>query len=127
MPITESGGEASEIQLVLAFNIAVHVSPDHAEADIRSTGTSLGLDADGKPMLIAKLENRGSGYAYANQLALTFTSPTASLALGPDDILASKLNMLLPPGEVRTMRIPLKAGNWSEPVEVALELADRAR
>ncbi|MGI9449926.1 MAG: fimbrial biogenesis chaperone [Geminicoccaceae bacterium] len=127
VPITESGDEGNEIQLVLAFNIAVHVSPEHAEADIRSTGSSLGRDAEGKPILLAKLENHGSGYAYASQLALTLTSPTASLALGPDDILTAKLNMLLPPGEVRTMRIPLETGNWSEPVEVALELADRAR
>ena len=115
-------GPDRELRFVLAFNVAVHVSPEGAIPEVRVVETALELAESGEAILRAILANDGNRHTYASEMAMTVVSAGASVTIEPDAILAMKLDTFLPPGISRTLRIPLGEGNWTEPLELNLLL-----
>ncbi len=125
LPVTPPSGSPAQLQYVLAFNVAVHVSPKGSEASIVVVDTELEQGADGRTFVIAGIENTGTRYTYASRLALDLTSPGNQRTIAPGDILALELDTLLPPGVTKTLRIPVENGGWTAPVAVELRPVDR--
>ena len=124
LPVTPAADSGSEVQFVLAFNVAVHVAPEGAAAQIRVLDAGLETGADDEAVLRATLVNDGNGYTYASRMAMVILSPSASITLDPETILSNKLDTFLPPGVAKTMRIPIGHGNWTEPVTLSLQTSE---
>lgn len=121
LPVSPTEATGSEVQFVLAFNVAVHVAPEGAAARVRVLDAGLEKGAGGETVLRATLANEGSKHTYASRMAMVISSPSASITLEPEAILSNKLDTFLPPGVAKTLRIPIGQGNWTEPVTLTLQ------
>ncbi len=124
LPIDLTEDADSQLQFILAFNVAVHVSPTNSEAVLEVIDADLRSDDDGTTFLDATLENSGARYSYASNLTITVASPRQAQVFKPADILALDMETLLPPDSVRHLRLPLGDGDWSGPLTVDLQLLE---
>ncbi len=125
LPVSPTEATGSEVQFVLAFNVAVHVAPEGAAARVRVLDAGLETDAGGETVLRATLANGGNKHTYASRMAMMISSPSASITLEPESILSNKLDTFLPPGIAKTLRIPIGQGDWTEPVTLTLQPRER--
>ena len=121
LPVLPTEATGSEVQFVLAFNVAVHIAPEGAAPQVQVLDAGLEKAADGRTILRATLANAGNKHTYASRMAMVVSSPSASTTVEPEAILANKLDSLLPPGVQKTLHIPLDQGNWTEPVTLTLQ------
>ncbi len=124
LPVSPTEDTGSEVQFVLAFNVAVHVAPEGATPQVQVLDAELEKSADGRTILRTTLANAGSKHTYASRMAIVLSSPSASTTLEPEEILANKLDTFLPPGGQKTLRIPVGEGTWTEPVTITLQPRD---
>lgn len=120
VPVDLPEDEASGLRFLLAFNVVLHVSPQGAEPRISVLDTRIEQHQDAAPVLVARLANRGRRYGFIGQHVISLASGPRRLVLRPDDIRERKLDVFLPPGVTRTIRIPLDDGDWAEPVRLDL-------
>ena len=121
LPVLPTEDSGSEVQFVLAFNVAVHVAPEGALPNVQVRDAGLETGTGGETLLRATLANGGNKHAYASRMAMVISSPWASITLEPEAILSNKLDTFLPPGVAKTLRIPIGQGNWTEPVTLTLQ------
>ena len=121
LPVSTTEDTGSEVQFVLAFNVAVHVAPEGAAAQVRVVDAGLETGTSGEAVLRATLANAGNKHTYASRMAMVVSSPSASITLEPKTILSNRLDTFLPPGVEKTLRIPIGQGNWTEPVMLTLQ------
>jgi len=121
LPLSPTEETGSEVQFVLAFNVAVHVAPEGATAQVRVLDAGLESGANGETVLRATLANDGNMHTYASRMAMVISSPSGSITLEPESILSKKLDTFLPPGAAKILRIPIGQGNWSEPITLTLQ------
>lgn len=120
VPVALPEDGASGLRFLLAFNVVLHVSPQGAEPRITVLDTRIETGQGATPVLVARLVNQGRRYTFVGQHVLSLASGTTRLVLAPEDIRERKLDVFLPPGVTRIIRIPLDEGNWAEPVRVDL-------
>ena len=124
VPVALPEDGASGLRFLLAFNVVLHVSPQGAEPRITVLDTRIETGQGATPVLVARLANQGRRYTFVGQHVLSLASGTTRLVLAPEDIRERKLDVFLPPGVTRIIRIPLDEGNWAEPVRVDLRLEE---
>ncbi len=117
LPVTSTSASPAQLQYVLAFNVAVHVSAKGSEASVAVVDTELQRDAD-QTFVVVDVQNTGARYTYASRLAFDLRSAEARQTIDPGDILALELDTLLPPGVTQTLRIPVENTDWVEPLAV---------
>lgn len=127
IPVDLPEGDGSDIQLVFAFNVFVHVAPEKGAPKLELSSVELSKDQSGNPLLIAKIANNGNIYSYVNRTKISVRSGENAREFTAREFNELKIDTLLPPNVTKTLEIPLGAGGWSEPIDVSLNLLDTNR
>ncbi len=122
VPLGFDSGPGQGVQVLLTFNVVIHVEASDSQPDLVARRTRLV-----KPKtLVATIANRGSGNAFGANMSLSIKQAGAELRVGPEALRAQLDDLFFPPGHRRKIRLKvpgLQPGK--EPVSVDIVHEDR--
>ena len=115
----------SGVQVLMSFNVAMHVVPPDATSKLRVVDAKLENGEDGVPMAVMNIANEGTKYAYSHQYKFEIDGGGMHESIVPEEIVEKDAVVLLPPSMTLPVKIPLDQGaSWAGPITASVKLAE---